>query len=73
MTYTTQQQIRAAFWEMVDEYNAAPEVPRFHLTRKRLKSSGDYNTDTRAAWVDYVDALRKSGQISEALAERVTL
>jgi hypothetical protein len=63
---TTQKQVRAAFWE------AFP-----NLSRKRIKNyAGNgtmYTTDTRCAFVDYVDWLSKAGQISQALAERVTL
>jgi len=32
-----------------------------------------HNTDTRCAFVDYVDMLARSGEISESLAQRVTL
>ena len=37
------------------------------------KSRRDYCTDTRCAFVDFVDHLHRSGQISEALAQRATL
>jgi hypothetical protein len=58
---TTQRQVRAAFWEA-------------HPTTSRKKGrDGDYLTDTRVAFCDYVDSLEKDGQISEALAYRVTL
>ena len=63
---TTQKQVRAAFWE------AHPDLPR----RKIRNYSGNgtmYQTDTRVAFVDYVDFLSKDGQISQALAQRVTL
>jgi len=63
---TTQAQVRAAFWESFP-----------NLSRKRIKNySGNgtmYTTDTRCAFVDYVDWLSKAGQISQALAEKVTL
>jgi hypothetical protein len=58
---TTQRQVRAAFWEA-------------HPAASRKKGrDGDYLTDTRVAFCDYVDSLEKDGQISEALAYRVTL
>jgi hypothetical protein len=58
---TNQKQVRAAFWEA-------------HPTASRKKGrDGDYLTDTRVAFVDYVDMLSKDGTISEALASRVTL
>jgi hypothetical protein len=66
MTYTTQKQIRAAFWE------AFPDLPR----RKITNYSGDgkmYPTDTRCAFVDFLDALNKNGQVSDKLADRATL
>jgi hypothetical protein len=59
--WTTQAQVRAAFWR------SHP-----HLERK----PGDQNkqvTDTRVAFVDFVDALARMGAISESLAGRVTL
>lgn len=63
---TTQIQVRAAFWTSYPE-----------LSRKKIKHySGTgkmYTTDTRCAFVDFVDYLRKSGIISEALAARATL
>ena len=63
---TTQKQVRAAFWREAEE-----NYP-YRVTKRRL-SSGDYSADTRAAFVDFVDVLHKSGEISEALAQRVTL
>jgi hypothetical protein len=63
-TFTTQRQIRAEFWTA---YCMVPGV-----SRKRL-ADGDYNTDTRVAFCDFVDALARNGDISESLAQRVTL
>ena len=60
-TFTTQGQVRKAFWQ------GAP-----HVMRKRLKS-GDYPTDTRCEFVDFVDMLARDKHISEDLARRVTL
>ena len=59
-TYTTQAQVRAAFWEA-------------HPYADAKTRCGDYKTDTRCAFVDYVDALCRNGDISDALAQRVTL
>lgn len=59
---TTLQQLRAAFWR---------EHP--DLQRKPGKSQNDYPTDTRAAWVDYVDHMARHGAIPETLAQRATL
>ena len=65
----TSSEVRRAFWR---------EHP--HLSRKKITDhSGTgkmYTTDTRCAfvdYVDYVDALSKSGLVSEAVANRVTL
>ena len=68
---TTQKQIRAAFW---DAHPTADRrrYPARDWTRED-KSSRGYCTDTRCAFVDFVDHLARSGQISEALAHRVTL
>jgi len=65
-TYTTQKQIRAAFW------TAFPELPR----RKIPDYAGTgrmYPTGTRCAFVDFVDDLSRAGDISPELADRVTL
>jgi hypothetical protein len=63
--FTTQKQVRSAFWA---EFEARPDyVPQFR------KPQNQCPTDTRCAFVDYVDSLARDGQISEALAERVTL
>jgi hypothetical protein len=65
-TYTSQQQIRTAFWAMHAD-----------LPRRRIPdhSGGGtmYPTETRCAFVDFVDALERGGDISSTLAERVTL
>ena len=59
---TNQRDLRRAFW---DEYK--------HICSRRRLSSGDYPTDTRVCFVDYVDRLCRDGTISEALAHRATL
>ena len=70
-TYTTQAQIRAAFWA------AFPELPRRMVKAApglyRRATQNEYPADTRCAFVDFVDALARDGAISEALAGRVTL
>jgi hypothetical protein len=57
---TNQVQLRAEFWEQFP--------PEF-----RKKVNGRYNVDARMAFVDFLDHLRRDGQISEALAFRATL
>lgn len=65
-TYTTQIALRAAFWQ---------QHP--HLSRKKIKDySGNgrmHTTDTRCAFVDWLDSLKRNGEISQALAQRATL
>lgn len=63
---TTQRAVRRAFWE------AHPTLPR----RKITNYSGNdkmHVTDTRCAFSDFVDYLSKSGEITQELAQRVTL
>ena len=58
---TNQRTLRRSFWE------AHPSADQ-----KRGRD-GDYKTDTRVAFVDYVDMLCRSGHISSELAQRATL
>lgn len=60
-TITTQEQIRKAFWQ--DSPGAS----------KKRGRDGDYLTDTRCEFCDFVEMLERDGHISEALAQRVTL
>ena len=62
--YANQKAIRAAFWE---------SVPQYVALRRSRKTQNDYPADVRAAFIDFVDALEKSGELSEGLAARVTL
>jgi hypothetical protein len=57
---TTQKTLRAQFWANHPE-----------LSRKRKR--GLYECDTRVAFCDYVDSMARAGDISQALAQRVTL
>lgn len=57
---TTQAELRREFW-------------RQHPNLDRKKVKGDYKTDTRVAFCDFIDHMARSGQISEALAQRATL
>lgn len=68
MTYTTQAQVRAAFWQ------AHPHLYLLARARRSLtKGQNAQTADTRCAFVDYVDVLASSGEIGEALAGGVTL
>ena len=59
---TTQKQIRASFWHAFPNFQRIPG-----------KSQNDYPATVRSAFVDWVDYLQKSEQISESLANRATL
>ena len=66
---TTQSEVRRLFWEL---HEGQPGIS----TRKIRNHAGTgkmYDTDTRCAFVDYVDSLARNGEISAALADRVTL
>lgn len=66
-TMTTQAEVRAAFWQ-----GFTPELRRAAgMTTKKRQNA--YPTDIRVEFVDFVDMLEKDGQISPALAARVTL
>ena len=71
MTYTTQKQIRAAFWQAHPDADRK-RYPARDWTRED-HASRDYCTDTRCAFVDFLDSLARSGHITEALAQRATL
>lgn len=63
---TNQRDLRRLFWETF------PGLDR----RKITDYSGTgrtYKTDTRVAWVDWIDSLARDGVITESLASRATL
>jgi hypothetical protein len=64
-TYTTQREVRDAFWNVF----CVEGKPREFWG----KSQNELPADVRVAFVEFVDALEKNGDISEALAQRVTL
>jgi hypothetical protein len=68
MNYTTQKQIRRAFW-------AAHPAHEAHALKWEIKTSPQnrHNAETRAAYVDFIDSLRRNGEITEELAARATL
>jgi len=65
---TSQKQVRAAFWET---------HPYLEIAARKngtfSKGQNSQNCDTRCAFVDFVDSLIRDNQISEKLADRVTL
>lgn len=65
---TTQKQVREAFWEAYPLFD--------HQARKagiRSKRQNEHCATVRCSFVDFVDMLCRNGEISETLAERVTL
>lgn len=64
MMYRSTADLRAAFWHL------HPHLPR---RRIRMGNTLTYRTDTRVAWVDWIDSLHRAGMISSALANRATL
>ena len=65
---TTQKQVREEFWA------AHPSLD--HQAREagiRSKPQNEQCATVRCTFVDFVEMLHRSGQISDALANRVTL
>ncbi len=71
-TITNQPDLRAAFWEAHGPRTSCPVQCRTG-PGGRILPQNSQSADTRAAWVDYVDACARNGAISEALASRATL
>ena len=71
--YTTQREVRKAFWDAWRDGQFAG----LNVTPRRIRNySGNgkmHNTDTRTAFCDFVDYLSKDGMLAEGLADRVTL
>lgn len=57
-------QLRAAFWR--DHPNASRATVSYGAERH-------YTTDTRVAWCDFIEAMQRSGQITQRLANSATL
>ena len=57
-------QVRDLFFE---------EFPEYRSERRARKSQNDYYCDCRCAFVDFVDYLRESGEISDNTTENITL
>ncbi len=70
---TTQKEVRKAFWNAWRD----GQFQGMNVTPRKITNySGNgkmHNTDTRCAFVDFVDSLSKNGELAEGLAERVTL
>ena len=63
---TTLRALRRAFWQ------AHPTLPRRRI-RDYTGRGLMHATDTRCAWVDFIDAMARDGQIGNTLASRATL
>jgi hypothetical protein len=64
--YTSQRAVVRAFWQ------AHPDLPRRRI-RDYVGTGLMHVTDVRVAFVDFIDALERNGDISAELAQRVTL
>jgi hypothetical protein len=64
----TRAQVRELFWETHPELEA-----RAREARRISKPQNDQDTDTRCAFVDFIDALHRAGQISDRAADQITL
>jgi hypothetical protein len=64
--FTNQESLRRAFF---DQHPTLPNRRIRDYSGKGLM----YPTDTRCAWVDWIDYLESSGSISSSLANRATL
>jgi hypothetical protein len=68
MKITTAAALRALFWA---EHPEMDDEARKRKTRSKGQNAQD--TDTRCAWVDWVDAMHRAGHISSRLADNATL
>jgi ABC-type uncharacterized transport system YnjBCD substrate-binding protein len=64
----TIKQVRENFWEYLKE--VAPELAKQRRTKKR---QNDYCADIRMTFADWVDNIHRDGQITDSMAQRVTL
>jgi hypothetical protein len=65
----TQRALRAAFWR---DHKGVPGITPRRITN--YSGNGKmHNTDTRCAFVDWLDAMSRNGQVSDELAQRATL
>jgi hypothetical protein len=66
--YTTQKQIRKAFWQYLKEEN-----PKLYAKGKRSKRQNDQPTDIALWFIGFTESLCQDGQITEKMAQKVTL
>ena len=65
---TTQKQVRDSFWDAHPHFDEQAREAGI-----RSKRQNEQCATVRCSFVDYVDALARNGDITEALARRVTL
>jgi len=65
---TNQKQVRDAFWAAFPHFDEQAREAGI-----RSKRQNEQCATVRCAFVDFVDSLHRDGQISDALARRVTL
>jgi len=69
-SYTTQEQVRDAFFA---DFGYRRKLVKVGDGYYRKASHNEYSATVRTAFSFFIDGLEKSGKISEALADRVTL
>ncbi|MEK6878212.1 MAG: hypothetical protein AABY22_01315 [Nanoarchaeota archaeon] len=57
-------EVRKAFWN---------SYPEFKSEYRKTFRQNQYKCDIRVSFIDFVDRLRKDNEITEKLAQRVTL
>lgn len=62
--YYTFKEVRNMFFEM---------CPEFKAERKKGKKQNDFSCDCRCTFVDFVECLRKNGEISDKQVDKLTL
>ena len=67
----TQKEIRVLFWAL--HPNLPKRRHRYSWNKNDKTAELVYAVDARCAFVDFVDQLQRNGEISESLADRVTL
>lgn len=70
MKKLTYKQVRDSFFEL---YNYKREYIKDKKGYYRPKDQNEYVTDIRCAFVDYIDSLFKSGEITESQSNNITL
>lgn len=64
---TNQRDLRRQFWQ------EHPELAHLHKRTVKTGNHRDYVTDVRVSFVDWLDKLSRSGEVSPELAYRATL